>query len=227
MDEKYDIIILGTGLKECILSGLLSADGKKVLHLDKNDYYGGDSASLNIEELYNRYKQNETPKSELIENNKKYIIDLCPKFLMACGNLVKTLVHTKVTRYLDFKTVEGSYVFKDGSLFKMPATPTEALSSSLMGFFQKRKLRNFLNFADSVKEEDPKSQKDLKSTMRETFEHFGLDENSIVSIGHALALYKDDSYLDDPKERFPFLEAIKLYAYSVQRYGVSPFIYPI
>jgi hypothetical protein len=29
-DGKYDVIILGTGLKECILSGLLSVKGKKV-----------------------------------------------------------------------------------------------------------------------------------------------------------------------------------------------------
>ena len=29
-DGKYDVIILGTGLKECILSGLLSIEGKKV-----------------------------------------------------------------------------------------------------------------------------------------------------------------------------------------------------
>lgn len=30
MDEEYDVIVLGTGLKECILSGLLSVDGMKV-----------------------------------------------------------------------------------------------------------------------------------------------------------------------------------------------------
>jgi hypothetical protein len=30
MDQEYDIIVLGTGLKECILSGLLSVSGKKV-----------------------------------------------------------------------------------------------------------------------------------------------------------------------------------------------------
>ena len=29
-DGKFDVIILGTGLKECILSGLLSVKGKKV-----------------------------------------------------------------------------------------------------------------------------------------------------------------------------------------------------
>ena len=32
--------------QECILSGLLSVSGKKVLHMDRNKYYGGDSASL-------------------------------------------------------------------------------------------------------------------------------------------------------------------------------------
>ncbi len=32
-DGKYDVIICGTGLKECILSGLLSVKGKKVRHL--------------------------------------------------------------------------------------------------------------------------------------------------------------------------------------------------
>lgn len=40
MDQEYDAIVLGTGLKECILSGLLSIEGKKVLHMDRNDYYG-------------------------------------------------------------------------------------------------------------------------------------------------------------------------------------------
>ena len=43
--EEWDAVVLGTGLKECLLSGLLSVAGKKVLHLDRNDYYGGASAS--------------------------------------------------------------------------------------------------------------------------------------------------------------------------------------
>ena len=51
MDEEYDAIVLGTGLKECILSGLLSVDGLKVLHIDRNNYYGGQSASLNLKQV--------------------------------------------------------------------------------------------------------------------------------------------------------------------------------
>jgi Rab GDP dissociation inhibitor len=51
MNEEYDCIILGTGLKECILSGVLSVEGFKVLHMDRNGYYGGESASLNLNQV--------------------------------------------------------------------------------------------------------------------------------------------------------------------------------
>ena len=34
MDQEYDAIILGTGLKECLLAGLLSVDGMKVRERD-------------------------------------------------------------------------------------------------------------------------------------------------------------------------------------------------
>jgi hypothetical protein len=51
----YQVIVLGTGLTECVLSGLLSVEGKKVLHIDRNDYYGGDSASLNLTQVCRRH----------------------------------------------------------------------------------------------------------------------------------------------------------------------------
>lgn len=40
--------------------------------------------------------------------------------LSAGGKLVKILLHTKVTRYLEFKSVDGSYVFKDAKVQKVP-----------------------------------------------------------------------------------------------------------
>jgi len=49
------VIVLGTGLTECVLSGLLSVEGKKVLHMDRNDYYGAESASLNLTQVCGRY----------------------------------------------------------------------------------------------------------------------------------------------------------------------------
>lgn len=69
MDENYDVIVLGTGLTECILSGVLSVEGKKVLHIDRQDFYGGESASLNLSQLYSKFKpsaQNQNWKVEIV-----------------------------------------------------------------------------------------------------------------------------------------------------------------
>ena len=49
---------------------------------------------------------------------------------MVVGQLVKMLLYTEVTRYLDFKVVEGSFVYKGGKIYKVPSTETEALASS-------------------------------------------------------------------------------------------------
>lgn len=49
---------------------------------------------------------------------------------MSAGQLVKMLLYTEVTRYLDFKVVEGSFVYKGGKIYKVPSTETEALASS-------------------------------------------------------------------------------------------------
>ncbi|KAI0519168.1 hypothetical protein KFK09_006610 [Dendrobium nobile] len=75
-----------------------------VLHMDRNDYYGGESTSLNL-----------------------------VQFMMANGALVRVLIHTSVAKYLNFKAVDGSFVYNKGKIYKVPATDVEALKSTLMG----------------------------------------------------------------------------------------------
>lgn len=134
MDSEYDAIVLGTGLKECILSGMLSVSGKKVLHIDRNKYYGGESASLTpIKDLFQHF--NLEDPGEKFGRGKDWNVDLIPKFLMANGQLVKLLIHTGVTRYVEFKSIEGSYVYKGGKISKVPVDQKEALASDLMGEF--------------------------------------------------------------------------------------------
>ncbi len=57
---------------------------------------------------------------------------------------VRVLVHTDVTKYLEFKGVDGSFVLNKGRVEKVPATDYEALRSPLLGLFEKRRLRSFL-----------------------------------------------------------------------------------
>jgi len=225
-DGEYDAIVLGTGLKECVISGLLSVKGKRVLQMDRNSYYGGDGASLNLTNLFEKFQAGEAPSN--LGANRDYNVDLIPKFIMACGNLTKMLLHTKVTRYLDFKSVSGSYVYKGGKILKVPATPEEALRSPLMGLFEKRRFRKFLVYIDQYKEDDPNTyeDRDLKTmTMRQLYEAFYLQPETMQFISHAMCLQLDEAHMDAPAA--PTVKELQTYCYSLSRYGTSPYIYPL
>uniref|UniRef100_A0A3B3Y9R3 Rab GDP dissociation inhibitor n=2 Tax=Poecilia TaxID=8080 RepID=A0A3B3Y9R3_9TELE len=264
--------------QECILSGIMSVKGKKVLHMDRNSYYGAESASITPLEdvsrpktsvnlpsvlrqtvlclcvcivgdgvgfrsracklgvslgsasslqLYQRFHLPGTPP-ESMGKGRDWNVDLVPKFLMANGQLVRMLLITQVTRYLDFKVIEGSYVYKGGKIYKVPSTETEALASSLMGLFEKRRFRKFLVFVANFDENDPKTMEGVdpkKTTMRAIFQKFSLGQEVIDFTGHSLALYRTDEYLDQPC--MDTINRIKLYSESLARYGKSPYLYPL
>ena len=237
MNEEYDAIVLGTGLKECILSGLLSVNGKKVLHLDRNSYYGADTASPNLTNLWAMFRPGVTPP-EQYGHNRDWNVDLIPKFIMANGLLVKLLLHTKVTRYLEWKTVDASFVMQHsaGGMFssaknaihKVPANESEALKSSLMGLFEKKRLRDFYIYLDKVDENNPMSWAPLdlnKLTMQEVYAHFKLSAQTIDFLGHAVALHREDSYLKKPA--MDTVKKMILFMESMGKYGDSPYLYPV
>jgi len=217
---------MGTGLKECVISGLLSVSGKKVLHIDRNGYYGADCASLNLTNLYAKFEAGDVPPS--LGSNRDYNVDLIPKFIMACGNLTKMLLHSKVTNYLEFKSIGGSYVFKKGQIHKVPSTPEEALKSSLMGLFEKRRFRAFLVYVDQYVVEDPKTHADRdlnKMTMVDLYKDFGLVDETQQFVSHAMCLKTDDDHLAEPALKT--VQELQTYCYSLARYGTSPYIYPV
>ncbi|KAI1816904.1 rab GDP-dissociation inhibitor [Poronia punctata] len=239
MDEiapKYDVIVLGTGLTECILSGVLSVKGKKVLHIDRNDHYGGEAASVNLETLfkkYGNYTEGDEPWKKYGRAND-WNIDLVPKLLMSSGQLTNILVSTDVTRYLEFKQVAGSYVQQGAgskaTVAKVPSDAGEALKSPLMGIFEKRRMKSFIEWVGTFEINDSATHKGLdinKCTMKEVYDKFGLETGTRDFIGHAMALYLDDSYIETPGQAPDAIARIRLYGNSVARYGKSPYIYPL
>jgi Rab GDP dissociation inhibitor len=201
-------------------------EGKKVLHMDRNSYYGGESASLNLNQLFEKFKNAAAPSN--LGASREYNVDVIPKFLMSCGTLVQILVKTDVTRYLEFKAVDGSFVVHQGKVYKVPSTGAEALKSSLMGILEKRRCQKFLEFIAEYEEDNPKTQQGLdlkKNTIQEVFNHFGLKPDTIDFLGHAMALRDNDSYLTTPA--IDTVHRLRLYAESVLRYGNSPYIYPL
>ena len=224
MDEEYDVIVLGTGLKECILSGMMSGSGKKVLHMDRNKYYGGESASLHpLNELFSKFDQAVGPDFEhKYGRPRDWNVDLIPKFLMANGELVKLLIHTGVSQYLEFASVEGSYVYKEGHIYKVPANEREAIGT-LMGMFEKRRFKNLLSYMQEFDLDNPHTEAD--STAAAMYHRFGVDQNTQDLTGHALGLYRDDEYKEKPAR--DLIARVKLYNDSLSNGGKSPYLYPL
>jgi len=230
MDEQYDAIVLGTGLKECIISGLLSVNGFKVLHMDRNNFYGGESASLNLTQLFEKFRTGQQPPAAL-GASREYNVDLIPKFIMAAGNLVKLLLVTDVTRYLEFKCVDGSYVVKDKKVNKVPSSAGEAFKSSLMGLFEKRRCGNFLEWVQSYDTNNPKTWGKIekcdprKCTAKELLKYWDLETDTIDFLGHCVGLYANDAFLTGPASEF--ISRVQLYWEGISRYEKSAFIYPL
>ncbi|EGE06231.1 rab GDP-dissociation inhibitor [Trichophyton equinum CBS 127.97] len=236
MSPEYDVIVMGTGLTECVLSGVLSVKGQKVLHIDRNDHYGGEAASVNIETLFRKFrtfKPEEKPWAKYGRVND-WNVDLVPKLLMSNGELTNILVSTEVTKYLDFRQIAGSYVQQgDGpkaTVAKVPSDAGEALRSSLMGMFEKRRAKKFLEWVGEFNEQNPSTHQGLNMatcTMKDVYDKFSLETTTRDFVGHSMALYQSDDYISESGKAAETINRIRLYVNSMARYGKSPYIYPL
>eukprot|EP00439_Symbiodinium_sp_Y106_P056020 s877_g7.t2 len=228
------VVIVATALLPVVWT-----EGRRIQYLggkSQTQTQGGDCASLNITNLWQKFMPGSAPPKELGEN-REWNVDLIPKFIMASGDLVKILLKTKVSRYLEWKSCEGTYVYQyqEAGLFsgakyihKVPATATDGLKSPLMGMLEKPRFINFAQFIMNWEDDKPGTHQDIdprRHTMAQVYQKFGLQESTIDFIGHAVALHPNDSYLNGPCG--PTIQKCRLYLQSVLQYGGSPFIYPI
>jgi len=97
-----------------------------------------------------------------------------------------------------------------------------------MGMFEKRRFRTFLLYIDEYDIAKPETIKgrDLTTmTMRQLYTDFGLVPETHEFISHAMCLKTDEKHLDEPA--LATVKELQTYMYSLQRYGTSPYIYPL
>lgn len=124
--------------------------------------WGSNPINSQLYKKYGNYAKGEEPWTKYGRLND-WNIDLVPKFLMSAGELTNILVSTDVTRYLEFKQVAGSYVQQGQSskatVAKVPSDAGEALRSPLMGIFEKRRMKSFIEWIGTFDRKDPGTHK--------------------------------------------------------------------
>lgn len=64
-------------------------------------------------------------------------------------------------------------------------------------------------------------------TMKEVYDKFGLEDSTRDFVGHSMALYQSDEYINQVGTASETINRIRLYVNSMARYGKSPYIYPL
>ncbi|WIA12964.1 hypothetical protein OEZ85_006578 [Tetradesmus obliquus] len=76
--------------------------------------------------------------------NKQLLMDLAPRVLYQDEPLVDLLVACQAHHYLEFKLVEGSYIYLSGKLRPVPASRAELFADKALPLASKRCLGRFL-----------------------------------------------------------------------------------
>ncbi|KAF4549854.1 GDP dissociation inhibitor-like protein [Elsinoe fawcettii] len=131
---SWDVVIAGTGLQSALLALALSRSNKKILHLDKNDYYGGREAALSISEIESWIEKHKLygasssfanasisrPDVEVngpvrLASPRAYSLSLSPCLLYTRSSLIPALVASKSHEQLEFLAVGSWFVFQPSS----------------------------------------------------------------------------------------------------------------
>ncbi|KAK0749318.1 GDP dissociation inhibitor [Schizothecium vesticola] len=181
-DTLWDVVIYGTGLQQSLLALSLSRSGKKILHLDPNDYYGGPDAALSLQETeawVEHISHPANPATGVFRSSsitkpdgatglsfpRAYSLALAPQVIHARSTLLSQLVSSRAYRQVEFLAVGSFFVFnppstpdEKPSLARIPSTREDVFSEPTISMKAKRGLIKFLKF---VLDYEGESQRDV------------------------------------------------------------------
>jgi Rab proteins geranylgeranyltransferase component A len=160
----------------------LSRSGKKILHIDENEYYGGAEAAFSLQEAEQwvervnaddssafSHASNRTPalasSATVLSPSRTYSLALSPQIIYARSALIKYLISSRVYRQLEFMAVGSWWVYgpeaghddaspsKPGKFLKVPNGREDVFQDHDLDFKAKRALMKFLRFIVDYEEQ--------------------------------------------------------------------------
>jgi Rab proteins geranylgeranyltransferase component A len=201
-----------------ILSRALAKAGFKVAHIDTNDYYGGDQASLTMDEIVKwadlRANTLECSDSTYIRSQRamftsisysqslppqprQYSASLAPSIIPSTGPLISSLVSSGVSRYGSFKLLERIALYdRPGCVTNVPSTKEDIFKNKQLSLVEKRRLMRFFTFAAGEFEGKPELEGHEDTPLLDFLKtNFSIADKVAETITYALAFCTSSSGL--------------------------------
>ncbi|KAJ9612280.1 Rab proteins geranylgeranyltransferase component A [Cladophialophora chaetospira] len=179
-DEVWDVLIAGTSLPESLLALSLSRSGKKVLHVDRHRYYGGEDAALSLQDAEDWAQELQQSPSQVFRHasivkppdltgalatSRSYTLSLNPQIIYAKSEFLPTLVSSRIHTQLEFLAVGSWWVLRNETLHKIPSTREDVFNDESLSMKDKRGLMKFLRYVLQEDEDTAASSADDDATM--------------------------------------------------------------
>ena len=164
--SRYDAIVVGTGLKESLLAGLLAQNGKLVLQLESADELGGPTGAVDLQQLS---ELTEGPGGKLSEAKlgkpSDYRIERAPKMFIASGQQLQLLVHSGAWQQMNppgFKRVHRALMYRkrpDGQpdVHRVLANSEDVLKTRMLAPLEKARVVQFFLWVEKYDENDSRT----------------------------------------------------------------------
>ncbi|KAH9662375.1 Rab escort protein 1 [Citrus sinensis] len=253
----FDLIVIGTGLPESVISAAASASGKSVLHLDPNPFYGSHFSSLSIADLTHFLNSHSTPSSVcpdplysdveisnyaprlLSQHPRNFNLDVSgPRVLFCADHAVDLMLKSGASHYLEFKSIDATFMLDaDAKLCSVPDSRAAIFKDKSLGLMEKNQLMRFFKLVqghlslDESEENNVRiSEEDLDSPFAEFLTKMKLPHKikSIVLYAIAMADY-DQEVSEYVLKTRDGINRLALYNSSIGRFqnALGALIYPI
>ncbi len=161
---KYDTIVIGAGFTGTAAAALLSKN-QKVIVIDKNNYYGGRSATR-------------TPKEYGWADIDDYYVDYGHHVFPTDNYLDFVIKHTGADKYCDVEIVNMPLFYRHKNFHKPPKNFFEKLRTyPFMPITSKLKINKMLKYAEKASFDEIKN-KWLYHSIDELYDHFNFDKHA-------------------------------------------------
>lgn len=151
--EACDVLIVGTSLRNGILAAALTLAGRKVVHVDPNDFYGHINTTLQppfsavgLEDIVKSFSIVSGSHVAQLASSTKYNIELSPKLLYANSRLVQVIRDIGIGDYAQFKPLSAFYLAAEDGLIAVPSSKEDIFTKTDIDLITKRRLMKFIKF---------------------------------------------------------------------------------